>query len=212
MRLLADLTGGKAIYGANDLTTAMRTVMEDDQLIYALGFYPADEKADGTLHSIAVKVARKGVELRYRKGYLASDTKVANDGQRRDAVNEAVQSPLDATEIGLTAVATPVPNRAGLYKLEVKLDLSDLHLERRKDRWVASIGFATHFSPSNSLKGTLETINLNLTEDRLRAALNDGYVLRREVESGDLMGELRVVLEDRETGAVGSVRIPLGKK
>jgi hypothetical protein len=60
------------------------------------------------------------------------------------------------------------------------------------------------------MKGSLETIRLSLTEDRLRAALKNGYSLRRKVVTGDASGHLRVVLEDAATGAIGSVSVPIG--
>ena len=73
---------------------------------------------------------------------------------------------------------------------------------------MASIAFGTLPSPSESTKGTLETIRLSLTEDRLRAALKDGYVLRRKVVMGDRTANLRVAIEDTSTGIVGSVSVP----
>jgi hypothetical protein len=34
--------------------------------------------------------------------------------------------------------------------------------------------------------------------------------LRREVDSGGEIGELRIVVQDRSTGSIGSVRVPIG--
>jgi hypothetical protein len=124
-----------------------------------------------------------------------------------------MQNPLEATRLGLRASITPLKDTAvkdttDLYELELTLDLGGLHLEHQKNRWVGSIAYGTLLTPSDSTKGTLETIRLSLTEDRLRAALKDGYVLRRKVVMGDRTGNLRVSIEDTATGVVGSVTIP----
>jgi VWFA-related protein len=211
MLLFARGTGGKAIYATNDLVTAMHTVMEDDEVTYTIGFYPVDQKQDGEYHALNVKVDKKGFEVRHRDGYYASDEKVANAGNRRESINAVYGNPLDATQIGLKGAAIPVPNRAGVYRLEITMNTNELHLEHVKDRWLASIDFATLFSPSDSTKGTLETIRLSLTEKRLRETLENGYLFSRDIVAGDLHGELRVVVQDRTTGLSGSVRVPIAK-
>jgi VWFA-related protein len=210
MNLFASGTGGRAIYATNDLVGAMKAVMEDDQVIYSLGFYPTEEKMDGAYHSLSVKVARRGVEVHHRQGYLAADTKVYTSGQRRDAVTEAVQNPLDSTELGLRTALTPISGRPGIYELAVTLNVNELRLEHQRNRWVGALAFGTHFSLALDFKGTYETILISLTEDRLRETLRDGFVMRREIDSGGAVGELRVVVQDRAGGAIGSVRVPIG--
>jgi VWFA-related protein len=214
MNLLAGGTGGEAFYATNDATGAMKTIMEDGQVMYRLGFYPSDEKMDGAYHSISVKVAHKGTpieEVRARKGYFALDAKNSANGHWRERLNESMQNPLEATQLGLRASATPVKGAAGVYELEITLDLDGLHLEHQKDRWVGSIAFGTLLTPSESTKGTLETIRLSLTEDRLRAALKNGYVLRRKVVMGERAANLRVSIEDTSTGILGSVSVPFDR-
>ena len=209
MNLFASGTGGRAIYGTNDLAGAIKTVMEDDEVVYTIGFYPSEQKMDGSYHSLSVKVARGGVEVHHRQGYLADDTKIFTPKQRREAMTDAVQNPLDSTELGLRASLRAISGKPGVYELSVTLNVNELHLEHTKDRWVGNIDFGTHFSPALDFTGTYETIRLNLTEDRLRQTLNDGFVLRRAIDSGGQSGELRVVVQDRSTGTIGSVRIPI---
>jgi VWFA-related protein len=210
MNLFASGTGGRAIYGTNDLVGALKTVMEDDDVIYTIGFYPTEQKMDGSYHSLSVKVARKGVEVHHRQGYLADDTKIFTPRQRRDAMTDAIQNPLDSTELGLRASVAAISGRPGVYKLALTLSVNELHLEHVKDRWVGDIDFGTHFSQALDFKGSYETIRINFTEARLLETLKNGFVLRREINAGEQSGELRVVVQDRSTGSIGSVRIPLG--
>jgi VWFA-related protein len=210
MNLFASGTGGRAIYGTNDLVGALKTVMEDDEVVYTTGFYPTDQKMDGSYHSLSVKVDRKGVEVHHRQGYLADDTKIFTPLQRREAMTDAIQNPLDSTELGLRASIAEVSGRPGVHRLAVTLGVNELHLEHVKNRWVGDIDFGTHFSQSADFKGSYETIHLSFTEDRLRQTLQNGFVLRRDVDFGGRSGELRVVIQDRSTGSIGSVRVPIG--
>ncbi len=99
--------------------------------------------------------------------------------------------------------------RPGVYKLALTLGANELHLEHVKNRWVGDIDFGTHYSLALDFKGSYETIRISLTEDRLRQTLKDGFVLRRDVYVGG-SGEFRVVVQDRSTGTIGSIRIPIG--
>jgi len=72
MNLFAGGTGGRAFYVINDIAAAIKTAVEDTEITYSLGFYPGDIKLDGSYHSLSVKVARKGMDLRARKGYFAT--------------------------------------------------------------------------------------------------------------------------------------------
>jgi hypothetical protein len=89
----------------------------------------------------------------------------------------------------------------------VKLNFSELHIERERDRWIALIHLATQLSDGNSPHRSVEALKISLTEARLREVLRDGFVLRRPVAEGT--GELRVVVQDRTTGAAGEVRVIL---
>ena len=215
MNLLAGGTGGEAFYATNDASGAIKTIMEDGQAIYRLGFYPSDEKLDGTYHSLSVRIARNGTAVeavRARKGYFALDARNSANGHWRERLNESMQNPLEATQLGLRASATPVTGAPGVYELELTLDLDGLHLEHVKDRWVGALAYGTWLAPPDpACKGSLETIRLSLTEARLRAALQDGYVLRRKVVMGGRTGNLRVVIEDVSTGILGSVSVPFDR-
>ncbi|MCL4851947.1 MAG: hypothetical protein KJZ78_11285, partial [Bryobacteraceae bacterium] len=50
---------------------AIEAAIRDSELTYTLGFYPDTADVDGKFHELKVLTKRKGVRLRYRKGYLA---------------------------------------------------------------------------------------------------------------------------------------------
>ena len=68
---LADATGGTEYFGTNDVTGMMRSAIEDSHSGYILTYAPNDLAEDGKYHTISLRTARKGVQLRYRQGYQA---------------------------------------------------------------------------------------------------------------------------------------------
>jgi VWFA-related protein len=211
MNLFAGKTGGVAQYALGDIESAIKSAMEDSETIYSIGFYPSS-KLDGNFHSLKVKVARSGLELHYRKGYVASEAKPPTDKERQGSLNQAFSTPLEQTGLGLAVLAQPDPVKRGEYLLDLRVNLNEVHLEREQNRWVALLAVATQFPAKKRPNGTLENIKLSLTEDRLKSALREGYVIRRPYPAGDLRGDLRVVVQDRMTGLAGSVRVPIGVK
>lgn len=75
MELIADNTGGKAIYNTNDLKGAMSDVIRKGERYYTLAYDPVDVKQDGRFHKIKVKSAQPDYKLLYRHGYVAADAK-----------------------------------------------------------------------------------------------------------------------------------------
>lgn len=65
---LAAETGGLAVLNANDISPDLSRVASALRNHYSLAFAPRG-KPDGKEHRIKVKVARRGVELRYRQSY-----------------------------------------------------------------------------------------------------------------------------------------------
>jgi VWFA-related protein len=217
MNLFAGKTGGKAFYAINDMESAIATIEDDGEITYAIGYYPVDQKLDGSFHSISVKVPGHSYEIRHRKGYYAAqfadDAKQITDKRRKTTLEAAFVDPLEATELGVIARATPAEDKPGIYNLDLNLNLNDFHLDHQgegaKERWVALLAIATEFPPKKKPNGSFEEIKLTLTKARLEEALRGGYRIRRPYPAGQLTGALRVVVQDRVSGDIGSVTLPI---
>ena len=209
MNLFAGGTGGRAFYVISDVAKAIKTAVEDTEITYALGFYPGDIKLDGSYHSLSVKVARKGVDLRARKGYFATDQKQPTEKQTIESLRDIFATPLEATGIGMVARLDPHPRQAGVQTLTLTFNLQELHLEKEKNNWVGLIHLATYFPSAAKPNGSEESIKLTLTEQRLKESLANGYTMQRLVIVGNRKGDLRLAVQDRVTGAAGSVKLAL---
>lgn len=71
MQEIASQTGGRAYHDSNGLAALARGALEDSRQGYLLTYAPANYSRDGSAHRVELQTSRKGVDLRYRTGYIA---------------------------------------------------------------------------------------------------------------------------------------------
>lgn len=202
MNRVAGATGGRAVYVTNDIAGAIEDSVRDSEITYRLGFYPASSALDGKDHDIKVQVARDGrdgVEVRYRKAYLAADSKGPSATARLALLRSAMESPLDATEIGLTAQ---------LQGREILLTI-DIRALQLSGEQTALVTIGTFFQNRPKLPADVKDLRLTFTDARLAEVLRDGYRIRLQVDERGVPGRLRLAVQDRSTGITGSVTIDI---
>ncbi len=234
MKELASATGGQAFTSTNDLARVMRAAADDSQASYTLGFYPHDVRWDNQYHALKVKVSQPGAHLRYRQGYFATreaakTLKTAKTGDQVDTLfNQALYSPLDSPGLGL---------RVTLEKVSHKTDTrrvlgTDKVVPYHKDRALLGINVDAHglTLPGGSDGGSVQ-LAMVLAQTGPDGKVLDAarYDMKMRVAAGGaqrLMGQglrimksvdlvqgatsLELVVRDPASGALGSVRIPVG--
>jgi VWFA-related protein len=71
LKTIADETGGRAITGKNDPLPDLKRMVRELSAYYLLGYTSSLAPRDGRFHEIQVRVSRKDVDIRARKGYWA---------------------------------------------------------------------------------------------------------------------------------------------
>jgi hypothetical protein len=71
LRSMAEETDGRAIVNRNNFLPGLQQMIQDSATYYLLGYTSAAAPRDGRFHEIQVRVKRKDVEVRARKGYWA---------------------------------------------------------------------------------------------------------------------------------------------
>jgi VWFA-related protein len=110
LRVLASNTDGRAIVNRNDLAVGMRQIIRDSSGYYLLGYSSAAAPTDGKFHEIKVRVTRKGVDVRARKGYWAY---TAADAAR--ALAPPKPDAPSAVTSALSAIAEPSRGRPARF-------------------------------------------------------------------------------------------------
>jgi VWFA-related protein len=219
MQWISDNTGGKAYYNTNDLAGALREILDTTEVTYTLGFYVDEKSLDNRIHDLSVKLAKKPepskASLHYRKSYAALNAQALATQQPHPATRVLAADPLDASAVGIMAATAPSPNQAGIHQVQVRVDLADLTLERKGDKWTGAfdLGLAMQGSgrqPSSEVN--VKTINLSLSDDQLKQGLGAGLLIDNTVPTPAQPMKLRVVVQDKVSGAAGSVRIPIAPK
>jgi hypothetical protein len=160
-------------------------------------------------------VKRSGADVRYRKSYTTEGpVKPLTDKVRKATLAAWVQEPLEATDIPIQAAAARAVNKPGYYDVEVGIDPSALKLEQKNGRFTGSFEIAIVPDVANKPKGLNQVIKVNLTQERLMAAMAKGIVVINQIrvskENGKLISKrLHLVVMDQATGKAGSVRIPI---
>ena len=215
MARLAGLTGGLLYTNDNGIENLIQAAIDDGEVTCTLGFYPVQEEQDTSWHNLKVDVARPGVKVRYRENYLASvaapvalqaKTTAANDHPTLEAL---IKDPLDATQLRLVGETMPDPAKAGYWQIHVSVDLNDVHLEKQDNIWVGGVDVSLSVEGSRTFRTV--TTKFKIPDAGLAAALGKGITVNDSIAFDGHTGELRIVAQDRATGAVGSIRVPLGR-
>ena len=106
LRTLSDQTDGRAIVNRNDLAAGLTQVVRDSSAYYLIG-YTSATPPDGKFHDIKVRIKRRGVDVRARRGYWAATA--------ADTVRASAPAPEAPKELqnALASIATSV--QSGKY-------------------------------------------------------------------------------------------------
>ena len=107
LRTMADETDGRAIVNRNDLGPGLAQIVRDSSVYYLIGYTSTQAPQDGKFHPIQVRVKRRGVDLRARKGYWAF---TPEDVRKSEIVTPDTPKPVQAA---LASISTSV--QAGKY-------------------------------------------------------------------------------------------------
>lgn len=209
-QLLASATGGKAYRNSNDISQALREVIESGAYTYTLGFYPDEKTLDGKVHKLEVKLVKKPAtdkaRVSFRKEYLAWGPNSPPEIQTRPSLAEVITDVLPATGIGMIAVANPDPNRPGYHILDVRITVRDLRLEPLGENWVGQFDMAIGIQGTQD--GSVKTFPMKFTGEQYQQVQKDGLFVRENFQTGGKSGVFQIVVQDKATGAVGSIQVP----
>ncbi len=202
---IAESTGGFVVRSSNDLLGGIERVAADSRSYYVLGYTPKESARDGRFHSIRVKVARKYVTVRARKGYYA-----ARDGEPKRRLVDGLEAELQDALASPTA-ASGIPLRAGAYvfgpklpgqsqvKIAIEIDITALEFAPVADGKlqntlelvcvVASPGSGTALRQQ-------KTLQVTLTPQALGAYRESWYPFDQEFDLGPGPHQVRVLVRD----------------
>jgi len=207
---LAVSTGGQVFVDTNDILGAIRKSFADSQVSYTLGFYPTNQRNDGSFHSLKVKTpGRSDLETRYRAGYFAPAPPSIDPRIHQIELLEMVRAPLDQSGIELDASVSPAPS-TGSYDLHLRIGLPGIWLRVDNGRWTGKIEIlmVQRDSSGNEYEQAFQTLGLNLQQSTFEQAARDGFAYTVRFHLAPQATSAKVVVRDLNTGDAGTLTIP----
>jgi VWFA-related protein len=212
MQHVADLTGGRAFANGNDLTGAIRDVVDDAAVLYSLGFYTDEHSSDGKFHELKVTVARSGVTVHYPKAYFASKDLPSTQNEVRNNLITAIRSPIESSAIPLEAniarVSDPEPDS---LRITGSFDLHEVRLAEKGPLHEGAVDviIVEQDAAGKVISQSANRLKLSFTNEKYASILNSGVHFEKHLQTKPEDVTLRILVEDPMTAQVGSLIIPL---
>jgi VWFA-related protein len=239
MDVLAQQTGGRAVYDDNGLQEAMADAVNDGSNFYTLAYDPTNRSFNGRLRRIEIRLAPGATQwkaqLDYRRSYYADDRPSAQDrgtsGQRlvfAAAMHRGVPAATQIIFEARVAAADPQPAsipipphkpplQGPLTRYEIDyavgpraLDLSMQPDGERRGQIVIEAAAWTADGKLLTADGTEHSFTLTPQQYRQSGQIGLQFHQTLDVPAGPVF--LRLGIYEPATGQIGSLEIPLQAK
>lgn len=224
LRLLAEETGGVAFVGRNDFDEAFDRIVQENSSYYVLGYYSTNDKRDGKMRNITVRVAGyPEAQVTYRKRYAAPRGRAPKNtaaGKPLDSSKtltaelvNAMASPLPKTGIQLRVTAIAKKGAGKNSDVELLIDTlgRDLTFTERNgtfnNRLSLSVGVFN--KQGKSVFAERPDVDLNLRPESHARVTQHGVRILRHLSLAPGRYQLRVAAQDSAKVKQGSVHFDL---
>jgi VWFA-related protein len=214
MLAIAEGTGGRAYYNTNDISGSIRKAIDDSVSSYVLAYYPTHNSWDYSFRSINVKLARKGLQLRYRTGYYAIPDSNDGNGMPEQLISNAIRSPIQMMDLGLEVRSDANVTSSGRQlEAHVRIDPSQMHFEKAADRWTDSLDivWAGLSADGRVIERDGDRLALQPEQSGYDEIQRVGFSFTQHIRLTKESVEMRLVVRDHGSGAIGSVNIPVSR-
>ena len=227
---LAEETGGFAVLNNNDLSKGVRRVL-DDQSYYLVGYEPNGatfDPAKRKYNNLAVKVLRRGTNVRYRSGFFNVPDKPAGvlsptNASPQAQLETALVSPfaVSGIDLRLNALFGSDAKKGAFVRSLLHINAGDLKFTDEKDGSKKAVFevLAMSFGDNGDIVDQLaKSHTLILRGEAYKKVVEDGFVYQFAfpVKKAGAY-QYRVAIRDAQGGKIGSasqfIEVPnLGKK
>jgi VWFA-related protein len=204
-------TGGHAFLNTNNLSDAIRQVVEDSAATYTLGFYLPEREVDGKFHRITVEVKEPGMKLTYPRGYFAFRDTGTTENDRHNAFLAVIRSPLDSSAVPVEVRLARVEQPAHSVQVVGVAGIGGVPFEQRGEVRTGALEIYAieQDAAGNVLEQMNQQMNLKLDERQYQQYLKSGILFRGVIALKPGATVLRVLVQDAGTAEVGCVIVPL---
>ncbi len=224
LRQLAEETGGVAFVGRNDFDEAFDRIVQENSSYYVLGYYSTNDRRDGKMRNITVRVAgHPDAQVTYRKRYAAPRGRAPKNtaaGKPLDPskslnaeLGSTMASPLPKTGIQLRVTAIAKKGTAKTTDVEVLIDTLGKDLTFTEASGTFNNKLSLHVGVFNkqgkSIFAERPDVDLNLRPETHARVTEHGVRLLRHLSLPPGRYQLRVAAQDSGKLKQGSVHLDL---
>ncbi len=197
LQTLAAGTGGFAIYNTNDLAGGLDRIAREGSEFYVLGYAP-QASAEGSCHTLRVKLNKGGMEVRSRSGYC--NTRAVNplDGKPIEKQMEIQAAGTQAGGIHGSMQAPYFYTAPDVAKVNVAMEIPGDAVNFNKDKGkyhaiVNVLGMA--YRPDGTVGARFnDTLNMDLEKDEWKEFSKQPYHYENQFDAAPGTYKLTVVL------------------
>lgn len=206
LQTVAEGSGGRAIFGTNDLATGLNRIFDENSSYYLLGYQATRVPGDRSVKRVGVRVNRTGVTARTRNAYFSSRPKgaPASGPTLTPALTGTLAGILPNPEVTLRATAAAYRIPGGRAGLALATGVEQRVIGDSGARVLEQLDvLAAAFSPDGQARGTAR----QTARVALRAGLPDAaaYEILSRIDLAPGRYQLRLAAHSAMTGKTGSV-------
>jgi VWFA-related protein len=211
--ILASDSGGFSVKNNNDLAPGFARISRESEDYYLIGYHSTNTAADGRFRKIDVKVKRKGVMVRARKGYFAPvPAPSAASAPRLSvvALQQAFDAPFDMDAFPMRASALVLAEAFGgraKVVLDAEVDVRGLTLMEKDGRLRDDLDVLmaiSHRDSGETFRGDQKVELKLLPEAKDKLAL-DWYAVVKDFDLPPGRYRAKVVVRDGNSGKIASI-------
>jgi VWFA-related protein len=202
--IFAGMTAGRS-YVSGGTKMAIPDALQATQFCYTAAYQPAARNWDGKFHKVRITTARKGIQLQFEQGYIA--TPPADETPA--LLQEAASSSSDLSAIGLRATVTPGAGPHTLH-IQLRIDPSHLTIVQQNGRYSGQLALLYAGVANDGVKQLAKPSNLKLdwTAEQYDGESKDGIPVTEDLAAPDGIRQIRIVIVDTNSNQVGTLTVP----
>jgi VWFA-related protein len=203
MQMLAEGTGGFAIYNTNDLLGGLQRMAQELNQFYVLGYVP-QATAEGSCHALKVKMNKAGLDVRSRSGYCNVRPTNPLEGKPVEKQMEAQASGAGAGTIHASMQAPYFYAAPNVARVNVSMEIPGdaLVFNKDKGKYHANVNILGIAYKADGTVGARfsDKLNMDMEKDEWKEFTKQPYRYQNEFDAGPGNYKLSVVLSSGGEG------------
>lgn len=203
MQMLAEGTGGFAIYNTNDLLGGLQRIAAEMNQFYVLGYVP-HESAEGSCHTLRVKLNKSGMDVRSRSGYCNVRPTNPLEGKPIEKQMEAQASGSAAGTIHATMQAPYFYSAPNIARVNLSMEIPGdaLVFNKDKGKYHANVNIlGVAYKPDGSVGARFsDRLDMEMEKDEWKEFTKAPYRYQNQFDAAPGTYKLSVVLSSGGEG------------